>query len=244
MPSKQRPSETSANKSRPRRPPWKPKNGVPWGTVLGVVALLAFIGVIAASIVPRYMDRREAQQYAPSAEAPDPSVNIPGVVRAEYAAGDHVRPEQRVAYDQAPPYGGPHDGVWATCTGTLYSKPIRTENAVHSLEHGAVWITYDPQRLSTEQISALADMVEGQSYTFMSPYPGMDSPVSVQSWGHQLKVTDPADERLAQFISALRLNENTYPEPGASCATPYFDTNNPPPFDPSPPGPDAVPVKK
>ena len=65
------------------------------------------------------------------------------VEAADYAAGqDHVTTD--VDYSETPPVGGPHDGNWADCTGTVYDVDIRHENAVHSLEHGAVWITYDP----------------------------------------------------------------------------------------------------
>ncbi len=46
-----------------------------------------------------------------------------------------------VDYPESPPYGGDHDLAWADCTGTIYPEPIRSENAVHSLEHGAVWVT-------------------------------------------------------------------------------------------------------
>lgn len=183
------------------------------------------------------------EQRASDTAAADPSSSIPGVVREDYPAGHHVNAQQRVAYDHLPPFGGAHDAVWATCTGIVYPRAIRNENAVHSLEHGAVWITYDPNALQPNQIESLAMLVDGQPYTMMSPYPGLDSPLSVQSWGHQLTLTDPSDPRLVEFIEKLRLNENTYPEPGASCASPYFDVDNPPPFDPSPPGPDAVPVK-
>ncbi len=42
-----------------------------------------------------------------------------------------------VEYLESPPYGGDHDPAWADCTGTVYPEPIRSENAVHSLEHGA-----------------------------------------------------------------------------------------------------------
>ncbi|MDT7678275.1 MAG: hypothetical protein QOD82_6177, partial [Pseudonocardiales bacterium] len=69
-------------------------------------------------------------------------------------------------------------------------------------------------------------------------------PISLQSWGHQLKVVDAADPRIDQFIQALRRNQYAYPEVGASCdalGPGQFDPSNPPPFDPSPPGPGAVP---
>jgi hypothetical protein len=42
-------------------------------------------------------------------------------------------------------------------------------------------------------MAALRALVLGQDYTFMSPYPGLDHAVSVQSWGYQLRTDDPAD---------------------------------------------------
>lgn len=75
-----------------------------------------------------------------------------------------------MAYDQTPPFGGPHDSTWANCTGTVYADAIRTENAVHSLEHGAIWITYNPDLVDQDQIDSLAARVNGKSYMLMSPY--------------------------------------------------------------------------
>jgi len=218
---------------------------IPWVSIGAAVVVIALIAAIAAYLVPKYQSRAEAQRYVPTASNTDPSKNIDGVVKVDYPAGLHVQGTQRVAYDKTPPFGGPHDQVWATCMGNVYPKAIRTENAVHSLEHGAVWITYNPDKLSPEQVKVLASKVEGQPYMLMTPYPGMDSPFSLQSWGHQLKLTDVNDQRVANFISALRQNSNTYPEIGASCdaGTPsLFDPANPPPFNPAPPGPDAIPM--
>ncbi|GAB3908539.1 hypothetical protein GCM10029964_108470 [Kibdelosporangium lantanae] len=133
--------------------------------------------------------------------------------------------------------------MWATCTGVVYTKAIRNESAVHSLEHGAVWIAYNPDQVTGDALAKLAQKVTNQPYMLMSPYPGLDKPVSLQSWGHRLKLTDPADPRVDQFIKALRQNSFTFPEPGATCdSTGMFDETNPPPFDPTPPGPDAMPV--
>ena len=67
--------------------------------------------------------------------------------------------------------------------------------------------------------------------------PGLDQPISLQSWSHQLKLGDAGDPRIDQFIAALRLNQYTYPEPGASCnelGAPNFSQANPPPFAPAP----------
>ncbi|GAB3277008.1 DUF3105 domain-containing protein [Parasphingorhabdus pacifica] len=232
------------------------QRSIPWVSIAGVTVVLLVAGVIFGYAGMRYMDNKEvreaqaaaeeaAAEFQPSPENPDPSKDIPGVETAQYEGQQHVQPGQRVAYDKTPPFGGPHDGVWADCTGVAYPEPVRTENMVHSLEHGAVWITYNPDKVNEEQIERINARVEGKPYTMSSPFPGMDSPISVQSWGHQLKVERADDERIDQFITALRQNENgVYPEIGGSCqAYPgAFDTQNPPPFDSSPPPADAIPM--
>jgi hypothetical protein len=127
-----------------------------------------------------------------------------------------------VQYEQAPPVGGPHDGEWADCTGSVYDVDIRHENAVHSLEHGAVWITYDPEALTDDEVATLAELVDGESGRMLSPYAGLDSPVSLQSWNHQLKVDSVDDERIEQFADFLTYRSGEFPEPGASCESPQF----------------------
>lgn len=186
--------------------------------------------------------RAVADVWTPSAENPDPSTAIADVQVIAYAGMLHVGAGQRVAYDLAPPAGGPHDAIWAACNGAVYDEAIRSENAVHSLEHGAVWIAYNPDELDAGQIGSLEAFVSGQPYLFISPYPGLDRALSMQSWGHQLKLDDPADVRIGQFINALRANPYTTPEVGATCsAVPgAFDQDNPPLLDLAPVGPDAV----
>ncbi|MEV6771582.1 DUF3105 domain-containing protein [Nocardia sp. NPDC051030] len=218
------------------------QRNIPWLTIGAVAVIIALIGGIAWVLVPKIQDKRENEKYTPSAQKKDPSDQIPGVVKKEYPAGLHVASTQRVAYDQAPPFGGPHDGSWAACTGVVYPKAIRTENAVHSLEHGAVWIAYNPDKVDQSGIDLLKSKVQGKPYSLMSPYPGLDSPISLQSWGHQLKLEKADDKRVTEFITALRLNQYAYPEVGADCANPTFSTDNPPAFDASAPGADAVPM--
>lgn len=121
-------------------------------------------------------------------------------------------------YDVLPPVGGHHNDRWQNCTGIVYPAQIANEHAVHGLEHGAVWITYEPS-LPQDQIDDLAGMVEGADYTFMSPFPGLDAPISLQAWGYQLKVDSAGDDRIRDFIRTLR--NNTGPEAGrASCGGP------------------------
>jgi hypothetical protein len=182
--------------------------------------------------------------FTPSETNRDPSKAITGIQVATFAGGQHVGPDQRVAYTHSPPYGGAHDYNWAACVGIVYPTAVRNENMVHSLEHGAVWIAYDPARIGGDGLAALRRRVAGQPYAMMSPYPGLDQPISLQSWGHQLKLADPDDPRIDQFIQALRVNQYQHPEVGASCAAlgpGQFDQDNPPSYDPSSPGPGATP---
>jgi len=223
----------------------KPK---PWGTVAAVLAVVVFAGVVFGFFFASYNEGRAEREalasFTPSAANQDPSSQIQGVVTEEYQAAGHVEPQQQVAYQQFPPFGGPHDGIWAACNGVVYDTPVRNENMIHSLEHGAVWITYNPDQIRGDALRSLVDRVQGEPFTMLSPYPGLDSPISLQSWEHQLKLSDPTDPRIDQFIRALRKNTYTHPEPQGTCDVlpTIFDVDNPPPFNPEPPGPDAVPM--
>ena len=226
------------------------KRSTPWGTIVAVAVVVLFaVGIFGYAYV---QNRANSDQdaalaaFTPSAQNQDPSTQIPGVVSQPYTGGQHVTSDRQVAYTQSPPFGGAHDGFWAACNGVVYPTPVRTENMVHSMEHGAVWIAYNPDQVSGDALGVLRQKVESQPYTLMSPYPGLDQPISLQSWGHQLKLTDADDPRIDQFIAALRLNQYTYPEPGASCnelGPPNFSQASPPPFAPAPaPGtPGSVP---
>jgi hypothetical protein len=179
------------------------------------------------------------------ASNPDPSLKLAGIVTGNYKGSVHVLQTERVAYDHFPPIGGPHDGYWAACTSIVYQTAVRNENMVHALEHGSVWIAYNPDQVSGAALNTLKAKIEGKPYSMMSPYPGLDKPISLQAWGHQLKVDNADDARVDEFITALRTNPNTTPEVGASCdamGPGAFDPDNPPAFDPAPPGPDAKPM--
>jgi uncharacterized protein DUF3105 len=214
------------------------KRPKPWGTVGIVVALVALAVVVFGYA---YIKISDANAWKPSNSNQDPSKDIAGIVKVDYPQGLHVSPTQRVAYDQSPPFGGPHDGVWASCEGMVYPNPVRTENMVHMLEHGAVWIAYNPDKVKGADLDKLKAKVTGQDFIALSPYPGLDHPFSLQSWGHQLKLDNPDDQRVDEFIKSLKRNNYTFPEPGARCdTTDGFDPTNPPPFDASPPPADAV----
>jgi hypothetical protein len=119
-----------------------------------------------------------------------------------------------VPYPQIPPVGGPHDPVLQNCG--FYDVPVRNENAVHSLEHGTVWITYSPD-LPLDQVEALRALSSGRTHVLVSPYPGLPAPVVASAWGEQLMLDGAYDPRLEQFINAFEQGPQNL-EPGAPCS--------------------------
>ena len=118
-----------------------------------------------------------------------------------------------VDYAQTPPVGGEHNPVWQNCG--FYDEPVTDENAVHSLEHGAVWITYSPD-LPQDQVDTLRDLAHSQTYVLVSPYPDLPSPVVASAWGKQLSLESADDPDLERFVRAYRQGPQT-PERGAVC---------------------------
>jgi hypothetical protein len=140
-----------------------------------------------------------------------PGVKLTGVQSFSGLTRNHVT--GTVNYPQTPPVGGDHDPTWLNCG--IYTAPVRNENAVHDLEHGAVWITYQPD-LAAAEVATLTKLVTGQTYLDLSPYPSLPSPVVVSAWGKQLKLTSASDPRLAAFVKKYKQGSQT-PEPGAPC---------------------------
>jgi hypothetical protein len=168
-----------------------------WGGGAVVVGLIGW--AIVSSIISA--NERSAAQ----------SRTIAGVVTYTNLARDHVN--GAVTYPQVPPVGGQHSSVWLNCG--IYTIAVRNENAVHSMEHGAVWITYRPD-LSDAAVAQLQNLVRGHGYVILTPYPGLPAPVVASAWGTQLKVNNATDPRIAQFIAKYEQGPQT-PEPGALC---------------------------
>ena len=134
------------------------------------------------------------------------------VANYTYTGNSHTN--DPVQYTEVPPVGGSHNPVWQNCG--YYAAPIHNENGVHSLEHGAVWITYSPD-LPQDQIDKLKGIAQGQDYVLVSPYPGLDSPVVATTWNHQIKLDGASDPDLMRFIKQYKQGKDT-PEPGAACS--------------------------
>ncbi|WP_258064186.1 DUF3105 domain-containing protein [Rathayibacter sp. AY1E8] len=117
-----------------------------------------------------------------------------------------------VDYPQTPPAGGPHNAVWMNCG--VYDEPVPNENAVHDLEHGAVWATYDPELPQSEVDALIAAMPD--TYSVVSPYEGLESPIVLSAWDAQVAIDSPEDPRIDAFVERF-WQSSSAPEPGAPC---------------------------
>lgn len=92
---------------------------------------------------------------------------------------------------------------------------------MHSLEHGAVWITYRPS-LPKPAVMRLRRLVEGrhrgaERYLILSPYPGLPAPLVASAWGAQLRLQRVGDRRLTEFIGSFAGGAQGG-EPGGYCS--------------------------
>ncbi len=165
---------------------------------------LATVAVIAAVVAAAWPASRHAG-------------GIAGVRSFSGLARTHVT--GAVSYPQRPPVGGPHSPQWLNCG--IYATPVPDAKAVHSLEHGAVWITYRPG-LPASAVQQLRTVIAGESprlrgYVILSPYPGLPSAVVASAWGRQLRLATADDPRLPEFITRYAQGPQT-PERGAPCS--------------------------
>lgn len=166
------------------------QNIIVWGLVIAAVAALGLI---------LYLNLRSPGE-------------IEGLVQLAGLSRDHDNEVQFEGLDK-PPAGGVHFDQWQNCG--VYEEAIETGHALHSLEHGAVWITYS-DALAQGEVTRLQDRVSSQSFLLLSPFPGQTSPLVLTAWGVQLELESATDSRLNQFIERYRLGPTT-PELGASC---------------------------
>lgn len=170
----------------------------PW-VARGVLALVVVLGV--ALVVASAVGRDGGGVPAPG------GTDVVDIDERGHVEGD-------VDYDRAPPIGGSHAPAWQNCG--VYREPVRDENAVHSLEHGAVWITYDPE-LPDDAVETLEDKAEGETHVLVTPYEDLDAPVVLSAWGRQLAVDEVDDARIERFLRAFQQGPQT-PELGATCS--------------------------
>lgn len=199
----------------------------------GVVILVVIALIVALALRP---GKADVTVEAPAVVVAN-TTGIDGVVAYDTSGypgttGDpakalpHTHVTNTVRYSVIPPVGGDHSGSWLNCG--VYDHPVADVHAVHDLEHGAVWITYQPS-LPPADVKVLRAFVAKQTnatyngqdlqskYVDLTPYPGLTSKVVMSSWGYQLKLDSVTDPRMQQFVDKLRVNATYTPEYGSAC---------------------------
>lgn len=179
------------------------------GIIVGAAAGVAVLALVVTLVVTQPV-RTPTSGEDPVAGDRN-AIEIEGLETFEGLAATHV--EGTVDYAMTPPAGGDHAAAWLNCG--VYNVPQPNENAVHALEHGAVWVTYNPDEVDSAQLETLRAALP-TTYIVLSPYPDLDAPVVASAWGAQVKLDGVDDERLASFLEKY-WKSPAAPEPGALC---------------------------
>ena len=230
--------EAERRRERRRRLVWFGGGGTVIAAVVAVVLVVAVTSSGGGSKEAIPAAPAGATTVQPAAVTVPNTTGISGVVAYDttgWPASGHSGPASQalghthvtgpVRYSVTPPVGGDHNATWLNCG--VYDKPVPNENAVHNLEHGAVWITYQPS-LPPSEVSQLRAFVgrqtvlspaaaSGSRYMDLTPYPGLPAPIVASSWGFQLRLSSPSDPRLQQFVNKFRVSQQYTPEYGAPC---------------------------
>ncbi len=194
---KRRAEKVAALKQKQAREKRARMLGIGGAIVGGVAAVAIIVGVVVTSATPPV----------------DPAtIEIEGLETFDNLEALHV--QSAVEYEMTPPAGGPHNPTWLNCG--IYEEEVPAEYAVHSLEHGAVWVTYDPEQVQGADLDALRSAMP-RSYIILSPFPGLEAPVVASAWGVQVALDGVDDPRLSDFIVKYRQSPDA-PEPGALCS--------------------------
>jgi hypothetical protein len=202
---KKRKSQARAQRRRSVRPRVEHQQGIPYWVWLaggGVVVVLLVAGLFYLGY--------NGQTIANS--------DIEGLI--VLPAQDRQHLEGDIDYVDLTPSGGSHNPQWLNCG--IFEEPVRPENVLHSMEHGAVWLSYEPN-LPEEQVEVLRNLVnqersrQGEPLIILAPMPGLEIPIVATAWRVRLELEDASDERLQAFVDRYQRGPFT-PEPGASCA--------------------------
>ena len=179
-----------------------------------VTSTVVVAGLVVGGVV---LIRSQSDDGAAAVDSSSPGKFVTGKdgVRTWEGKLGRTHVAKSVKYSSEPPVGGDHNQVWMNYNGDVYTKELKNEHAVHSLEHGAVWVTYT-SKASKSDVEALAAKVKQTPYTLMSPDEKQKDPIMLTAWGHQRTVTGADDPNVGKFFETYVQGKQT-PEPGAAC---------------------------
>ena len=122
----------------------------------------------------------------------------------------HLQPgEQPPEYRVNPPVSGSHDpspAEWG-----FYEQEVPDTKVIHSLEHGGIWVSYQPGTLNEEEINQLKELASKYDQRLIvSPRAKNDTKIAVASWRYLEKLDSLDLELINNFLTT---NVNQSPEP-------------------------------
>lgn len=174
---------------------------VVYGAIAIVVVLLA-----AGVYVTTLSDGGDSSsiESRPLPDSGDQSL-LEGVERFPSEGRTHVDPGTQVDYSTSPPTSGPHYGDW-TDAG-YYEETPPAGNLVHSLEHGAVVIYYDPDALTPEAEESLQAFAQAHQDQWASvivvpnPNEEPESPYVLTAWRTMLRMDEYDPQVVRAFLA-------------------------------------------
>lgn len=117
----------------------------------------------------------------------------------------HVEPGTTIDYEQLPPTAGPHYPVGSETPAGFYEETQPLGGTVHSLEHGAVVVWYDPAALddeAREDLQAYASAYQDSFGSFIAvptPVENPEHPYVLTAWEHRLALDSYDANAVRQF---------------------------------------------
>ncbi len=106
----------------------------------------------------------------------DYSVAVPAMEDRTHISGGSSRPD----YNSNPPTSGPHDAK--TTERGVHEEEVADEHLVHNLEHGEIWISYQPD-IPESAIEELERITNGNQKTVLTPRASNEKDIALSSWG-------------------------------------------------------------
>lgn len=183
--------------------------GLPTGPVVLGLILLAAVVVVAYTVAIGGSDGSDGSDPSGVEAEPLPDSGeqalLEDVQQHPNEGTDHVSPDTDVEYDTTPPTSGPHYS--GTVEAGFYTEAQPAGDIVHTLEHGAVVIYYDPDALPPEAEQSLKEWASAHTGTWKSvvvvpnTYESVDSPYVLTAWRHSLRLSDYDTEVVQAFLA-------------------------------------------
>jgi hypothetical protein len=180
-----------------------------------VVALLA----VAGGLTTYFLTRPN-----PAAAAGCTLRTVPpypnGLDRAHIGQTPRVpRPPKLSTYPSVPPASGPHNPT--PLASGVYTTPPNIYQAIHSLEHAAVIIWYDPSVAADPRLLRIANTFRNQDHVIVAPYDYPDQgargrlpaghPIVFVAWHHIESCTRISLDAARAFVKAYRVTTGSLP---------------------------------